>query len=190
MQVYMPVTHQPTRRFIVVVRGDHADQMTAAVSAALREVDKELPIYGVQTMDRLMTDAIGRQCVSMVVLSVFGAVALLLAMIGLYGVITYGVTERTQEIGLRMALGATGGQVLRLFLQQGLTAAACGIALGVAIALALTRWLETLLFGVTATDAPTFATVIAVLVIVALAASYIPARRAARVDPLIALRWE
>jgi predicted permease len=190
MQIYMPVTHQPTRRFIVVVRGEHADQMTTTVSAALREFDKELPIYGVQTMDRLMTDAIGRQRVSMVVLSVFGAVALLLAMIGLYGVITYGVTERTQEIGLRMALGATGGQVLRLFLQQGLTAAACGIALGVAIALALTRWLETLLFGVTATDAPTFATVIAVLVVVALTACYIPARRAARVDPLIALRWE
>jgi predicted permease len=190
MQIYLPLVHEPPRQLIAVVRGEHAEQMTAAVSAALREFDKELPIYGVRTMDRLMTEAIGRQRVSMVVLSVFGAVSLLLAMIGLYGVITYGVAERTQEIGLRMALGATGGQVLRLFLQQGLIAAACGIASGVAIALGLTRWLETLLFGVTATDTTTFAAVIAVLTVVALAACYIPARRAARVDPLIALRCE
>jgi putative ABC transport system permease protein len=137
-----------------------------------------------------MMNTIGRQRVSMVVLTVFGAVALLLAVIGLYGVITYGVTERTQEIGLRIALGATGGQVLSLFLRQGLTAAIAGIGVGTAVALGLTRWLETLLFGVTATDTTTFAIVVAVLLLVATAACYLPARRAARVDPLIALRWE
>jgi putative ABC transport system permease protein len=190
-QFYVPIADEPAmRQFVVVMRGDRADQLTASASAALREFDKELPIYTVQTMDRLMMNTIGRQRVSMVVLTVFGAVALLLAVIGLYGVITYGVTERTQEIGLRIALGATGGQVLSLFLRQGLTAAIAGIGVGTAVALGLTRWLETLLFGVTATDATTFAIVVAVLLLVATAACYLPARRAARVDPLIALRWE
>jgi putative ABC transport system permease protein len=190
MQIYVPIVREPSGECIVVMRGERLEQMTAAISATLRELDKDMPIYAVATMDHVMAEEIVRQRVSMVVLSVFGGVALLLAMIGLYGVMSHGVTERTQEIGLRMALGATGGEVLRLFLQQGLFAAGCGIALGVAVALGLTRGLETLLFGVTATDALTFAVVGGGLLVVALAACYIPARRAAHVDPLVALRWE
>jgi putative ABC transport system permease protein len=189
-EIYLPIAHARQNTWVVVVRGEHVDRMAGAVTAALREFDKDLPIFGVKTMDEVMSNANAQKRVSMVVLSVFGLVAVLLAMIGLYGVITYCVTERTQEIGVRMALGATGGQVLRLFLRQGIIAAACGIAVGVAVAIWLTRWLETLLFGVTATDVPTFAAVVAILLVVAIAASYIPARRAARVDPLTALRCE
>jgi ABC-type antimicrobial peptide transport system permease subunit len=190
MQVFLPIVQEPYRRAVAVVRLANPEQSAAAVVAAFREFDKSMPVYKVQTMEHVMSDAIGRQRVSMVVLSVFGAVALLLAMIGLYGVITYGVAERTQEIGVRMALGATGTNVVSLFLRQGLLAAGGGIAVGIAVAFGLTRWLQTLLFGVTTTDSLTFAGVVALLFLVALAACYLPARRAARVDPLVALRWE
>ncbi len=153
----------------------------------LHEFDKDVPIYQVRTMDEVLAASVARQRVSMVVLIVFGGVAALLAMVGLYGLIAHAVAERTPEIGLRMALGASQMHVLGLFLRQGLIATACGLVLGTAVALNLTRWLESLLFGVTATDVPTFAAVSVVLLIVAGAACYIPARRASRVDPAVTI---
>ena len=137
-----------------------------------------------------MREASSRRRVAMIVLSVFGGVAVLLAAIGLYGVIAQGVAERRQEIGVRMALGATEGQVLRLFLRHGLIVVALGIGCGVLATLAAAQTLASLVFGVTPTDPGTLAGVAALLAAVTLLACYLPSRSATRVDPLTALRWE
>ena len=137
-----------------------------------------------------MREASSRRRIAMIVLSVFGVVAVLLAAIGVYGVIAQGVAERRQEIGVRMALGATGGQILRLFLRHGLIVVAVGIACGVVAAIAAARSLASLVFGVTVTDPATLGTVAALLTVVTLLACYMPARSATRVDPLEALRSE
>jgi ABC-type antimicrobial peptide transport system permease subunit len=126
----------------------------------------------------------------MILLVVFAGAALLLAEVGIYGVVSYSVSQRTQEMGIRIAVGAGPGDVLRLVLGQGTRAALLGIAFGITAALALTRLMESLLFGVSATDPLTFLVVATLLTLVALAASYIPARRAMRVDPMVALRHE
>ena len=137
-----------------------------------------------------MREASSRRRIAMVVLSVFGAVAVFLAAIGVYGVVAQGVAERRQEIGVRMALGATGGQILRLFLRHGLIVVAVGIACGVFAAMAAARSLASLVFGVTVTDPATLGTVAALLTAVTLLACYMSARSATRVDPLEALRSE
>ena len=137
-----------------------------------------------------MREAASRRRIAMVVLSVFGIVAVLLAAIGVYGVIAQGVAERRHEIGVRMALGATGGEILRLFLRQGLIAVTVGIACGVAEAIAAARSLASLVFGVAVTDPAILGSVAALLTVVTLLACYMPARSATRVDPLEALRAE
>jgi putative ABC transport system permease protein len=141
-------------------------------------------------MDQLLGDAIAQQRLTMVLLLGFAILALLLAAVGIYGVISYSVSLRTHEIGIRLALGARTGDVLRLIVGQGMKLALAGVVLGWLSAYALTRWMETLLFGVRATDPLTFATIPVLLVAVALLACWIPARRAAKVDPLVALRHE
>jgi ABC-type antimicrobial peptide transport system permease subunit len=165
----------------------------ALVSAArgeLQKMDPQLPMAAVATMDQLLADSLSRSRFTMLLLGIFAAVALVLAAVGIYGLIAYSVTQRTQELGVRIALGAQRRDVLRLVLAQGTRLTLLGVALGVFAALALSRLLATLLFAVSATDPLTFAGVAALLALVALLACFIPARRATRVDPIVALRYE
>jgi putative ABC transport system permease protein len=153
-------------------------------------INKAQPIEDVRTMDQLVANSNAAPRFQTVLLTIFGALGLLLAIVGIYGVISYSVTRRTHEIGIRMALGAEPGEVFRLVLTQALKIAFTGVAIGVTASLALTRLMTTLLFGISATDPLTFAGVAILLLLVSLAASYIPARKAMRVDPMVALRCE
>jgi putative ABC transport system permease protein len=164
--------------------------MMSAVRRAVAEVDPREVIYNVSTMDEIVSNSYAARTLSMILLSVFAALALLLACVGIYGVISYLVGQRTHEIGVRMALGAHRNDVLRLVLGHGAKMALVGVAIGVAAALGLTRLMANQLFGVSAHDPLTFAGVAVLLIFVAVAACYIPARRAMRVDPMIALRHE
>jgi putative ABC transport system permease protein len=153
-------------------------------------IDPRMPMRGTGTIQENIEAGLWAPRMGAALLSIFGGLALLLAMIGVYGVMSYSVTQRAQELGIRMALGAQARDVLFLVLKQGMVLAAGGVALGVILALLLGQMVSTLLFGVSGRDPLTLAGVSAVLAIVALAACYIPARRAARVDPLVALRDE
>jgi putative ABC transport system permease protein len=164
--------------------------LVSAARAELRKIDPELPMASVATMDQLLADSLSRSRFTMLLLGIFAAVALLLAAVGIYGLIAYSVTQRTQELGIRIALGAQRRDVLRLVLTQGTRLTLLGVAIGVFAALVLSRLLATLLFGVSATDPLTFAGVAGLLAFVALLACFIPARRATRVDPIVALRYE
>jgi len=160
----------------------------SSIEAAIHDLDRTIPVFNDRTIEQVMSEASSRRRIAMVVLSVFGGVALLLAAIGVYGVIAQGVADRHKEIGVRMALGASSGQVVRLFLRHGLIVIAIGIPVGVVAAVVAARSLASLVFGITVTDPPTLGAVVVVLVCIALLASYLPARAAARIDPLDALR--
>jgi len=189
--VYWPHPELVMSAMTVLVRtsGDPLALVSAA-RTELQKLDPELPMAAVATMDQLLSDSLSRSRFTMLLLGIFAAVALLLAAVGIYGLIAYSVTQRTQELGIRIALGAQRRDVLRLVLAQGTRLTLLGLALGVLAALALSRLLATLLFAVTATDPLTFAGVAALLAFVALLACFLPARRATRVDPLVALRYE
>jgi len=160
------------------------------VRAAVREVDPALPVFQIMTMNERLSNSVGARRFNLMLLGAFAGLALLLAGVGVYGVISYVVTGRTHEIGIRMALGAQSSDVLGLFIRQGMTLVLLGVGLGLFGAFALTRVMTGLLFAVGAKDPVTFAAVAVLLSLIALLACYIPARRAARVDPLIALRHE
>jgi putative ABC transport system permease protein len=179
------------RRMNLAVRTSVDPKSTlAAIQSAIREVDKDQPVYQIQTVDEMIGDTVGTRRFALMILILFAVLALVLAVSGIYGVISYSVTQRTQEIGIRMALGARGADVLRLVLVQFMRLTVIGVALGLVAAYALTRLMSSLLFGVTATDITTFVLVPISLGLVALVACLIPARRATRVDPLVALRYE
>jgi len=174
-----------------VVRTDGDPMLVAgAVRAAVRELDPALPIFGMQAMSDTVADSLVRPRFLSMLLGAFSVIALALAAVGIYGVMAYSVSQRTQEIGVRMALGARSLDVLKMVLGQGTKLVAVGVGIGLAGAFALTRVMSTLLFEVSVTDPVTFAAVVALLVVVALLACWIPARRATKVDPMIALRCE
>jgi putative ABC transport system permease protein len=179
------------RRMNLTVRTSVDPKSTvAAIQAAIREVDKDQPVYQIQTIDELIRETISTRRFALTILILFAVLALVLAMSGIYGVISYSVTQRTQEIGIRMALGAEAADVLRLVLSQFMRLTFIGVALGLVAAYLLTRLMTSLLFGVTATDLTTFVLVSLSLSLVAFLACLIPARRATKVDPLVALRYE
>jgi putative ABC transport system permease protein len=188
-QVFLPVVQQPRTTVFAVAR-TRGPLAGSSIEAALHDLDRTIPVFNDRTIDRVMRDASSRRRIAMIVLSVFGAVAVLLAAIGLYGVIAQSVAERRREIGVRMALGATDSQILPMFLRHGLIVVAVGIASGVLAAMAAARSLASLVFGVAVTDPATLATVAAVLTVVTLLACFLSARSATRVDPLEALRSE
>ena len=162
--------------------------MTATVQKLVLSLDRDLPIFNVRPMQQLVADSVETRRFHMIVLGVFAAVALVLAVTGLYGVMVHWVSQRTQELGIRMALGAQTRDLLRLVIGQGLALAACGVVAGAAGTLALTRLLTRFLYGVKPADPTAFAGTAVLLLAVAIAASYIPARRATAVDPLAAIQ--
>jgi len=189
--VYWPHPELVVSEMTILVRTENDPlALVSAVRNELQQMDPEQPMAAISTMDQLLAGSLSRSRFTMLVLGVFGALALVLACVGIYGVIAYSVTQRTQEFGIRMALGASRHDVFRLVLRHGTRLTLLGIGLGIVAALIVTRLLATLLYGISATDPLTFAAVALLLALVALAACYIPARRATRVDPIVALRYE
>jgi len=176
----------------VTMRTQTSDPLALASAAqnAVASVNKDIPLANLRTMDDVIRESVMQRRFAMLLLSIFAGLAMLLAAIGLYGVMSYSVSQRTREIGVRMALGAQSGDVLRLVVRQGMGLVAVGLLAGVIAAVALTRLMSGLLFGVSAADPITFGVVTALLSIVAMLANYVPARRAAKVDPMVALRYE
>jgi predicted permease len=188
---YLSQSQYISRLVNVVVRSNTDPvQLASAVIHQLHQLDPDLPVSGVLTMDQRVAESLARRRFATVLLGLFAVFALALATIGIYGVMAYLVNQGTREIGIRMALGASQRGVLRLVVKQGLVLALCGVGLGLVLAVAFSRLVSSLLFGVQATDPLTFATIALLLLMVALLASYIPARRAARIDPMISLRYE
>jgi len=164
--------------------------VTSAVVKEVRAIDPELPVFDVSTMDQRFYYSLSRRRFSMYLLGVFAVVALSLAAVGIYGVLSYSVNQRTHEIGIRMALGAERDSILRLVIRHAMILTLTGIAIGLVGAMFLTRLISTMLFSVSATDGSTFIAIPILLAVIALTASYIPAKRATKVDPMIALRYE
>jgi putative ABC transport system permease protein len=190
-QIYIPHAQEPFGVLGVTVKasGD-AGNVRKQAEQIVRSLDPAIAVRDLKQMDDYLADARGPMRFNLILIGIFSAIALVLASVGLYGVMAYSVTQRSHELGIRMALGATPRDVLRLILGQGARLTIVGAGFGLLAAFLMTRALATLLFGVSATDPLTFAVVVVVLVTVALAACYIPARRASRVDPMIALRYE
>jgi putative ABC transport system permease protein len=190
-EVYFPYQQSP-RNFMAVVVRTSSDpvSMIPAIRSQVFSIDKEQPVFDIMTMDQRIAKSVASSRFVMLLLGTFSILALVLAAVGIYGTMAYLVTQRTQEIGIRMALGAQKLDVLKLVVGKGMILAVIGTVIGLAAALALTRVMQSLLFEVTPTDSPTFVVVSLVLLIVAFIACYIPARRATRVDPLLALRYE
>jgi putative ABC transport system permease protein len=190
-EYYLPHAQMPLGSMNLVVRTANEPQSLArSLQTVVHELDWNIPVYRIKTLEQYLGVAVAQPKFNALLLGSFAGLALLLTAIGLYGVMAYAVIQRTQEIGIRLALGAQTGDVLRLVLRQGLKLTALGLAIGLVTAYALTRYMQTLLFGVKPSDPLTFAAIALLLTVVALVACYMPARRATKVDPLVALRYE
>ena len=190
-ELYLPSAQMPMNGMTVFVRtASDPLSFVGAVRRQVQAVDNNQPIYDVKTLGQRVSDATAVSRSLTVLFGAFALLALVLGSVGIYGIVSYAVTQRTQEIGIRMALGAQAGDILQMVLKHGLVLVVSGVVIGVAGALALTRFLATLLFGITPTDTLTFVVVAAIFFLVAMIASFIPARRAVKVDPLTALRYE
>jgi putative ABC transport system permease protein len=189
--VYVPIMQVPYTNLSIIIRTNAAPATLApALRAIVHDLDHEVPVYSVQTMVERVASSVGRQRFYATLIAIFAGVALVLSAVGLYGVIAYAVSQRTHELGVRVALGATGDRISRMVVGEGLTLTAIGVVIGVLTSMAAGRLVATLLFGVGAVDPATLGIVVATLAVVAGLASWLPARRAARVDPLVAMRGD
>ena len=189
--LYHPIFQNPAYAMAIYLRTDVAPStLTQSLREQVRALDRDLPVFGETTMTQIAAESMSRRRFAMQVVGLFGILALLLAAVGIYGVIAYSVTQRTREIGIRVALGASKTAILRWVLKQGMMLTIAGVVIGLVGAVALTRLLRSLLFGVGPTDIVTYGALAALLTLVALIACYVPARRATKVDPLVALRYE
>jgi putative ABC transport system permease protein len=190
-EMYLPYSQDIVAAMTLVVRtsGDPENSI-ASVRREVLSIDKDQPVYNISTMKRLLDESIAQRRLNMLLLGAFALLALLLAASGIFGVMAYTVSQRTQEIGIRLALGAQKRDILSLVVWQGMMLSLIGVGIGVGASLALTRFLSSLLYGVSSTDPATFAVIALLLTGVALVACYIPARRALKVDPMVALRYE
>jgi putative ABC transport system permease protein len=190
-EVYLPFQQNPDATITLVARTKSDPRgLAAAVRREVSALDRDLPVSNLKFMDEIVAGSVSQPRVYALLLGIFAGLALILAAIGIYGVISYSVTQRTQEIGIRMALGAQSRDVLALIIKQGMALALVGILLGLLVSLALTRVLASQLYGVSSTDPWTFSAISILLMLVAILACYIPAWRATKLDPLLALRYE
>jgi len=198
MQFYIPLAQAPSEYlsqslaqiFVVVRSSGDTSALSQAIRSKLARIDATLPLYAVQTYSEVIQQETEVKRFTASLLAAFAGIALLLAAIGIYGVLSYAVEQRTHEIGIRMALGASGVSVLRMIILQAMRTVAFGLVAGIIAALALTRYMSAILYGVRSWDPVVFAGITGLLAGVALLASYIPARRATRVDPMVAVRYE
>ncbi|HKP86789.1 MAG TPA: ABC transporter permease [Blastocatellia bacterium] len=190
-EMYVNQYQTPLAEMNLVVRATgNPAQLTPAIRGEVQALDKDVPVHNVRTMDDLVSESVARPRFRTLLLAIFAAIAMTLAAVGIYGVMSYYVTQRTHEIGIRMALGASSADVMRMIVGQGMALALSGVGLGLVGAFLLTKLISSLLYQVSASDPVTFAVISSALVAVALLASYVPARRATKVDPLVALRYE
>ncbi len=191
VQGYFPFAQLPINNMALIIRaaGD-PKQLIAAAREQVKAIDPDQPIYGIRTMDEIRSESVATERLNLTLLSIFAGIALVLAIVGIYGVMSYTVTQRTHEIGIRMAIGAQPRDVFKMVIGQGMMLTLIGVALGLVGAFGLTRLMATMLFGIEPTDPGTFASITLLLTAVALVACYIPGRRATKVDPVVSLRYE
>jgi putative ABC transport system permease protein len=191
VQGYFPFYQVPNGSMTVIVKGSSdPNQLVGSMRAAVREIDPDQPIYNPRTMHEIRAESVAPERLNLTLLSIFAGIALVLAIVGIYGVLSYSVTQRTHEIGIRMAIGARPRDVFAMILGQGMKLTLIGVVIGLALAFAATRLLETMLFGVAPTDLTTFSLISILLISVAALACYLPGRRATKVEPTISLRYE